>query len=127
MQEAIEGWEGERGALRQTTEETVVPRLVFSRGSPVATEKMMIGTANQVDWFDRVATALEGAAGKQPEQTRTETRAVIAILEDKQAEVMAQDQAGYFIREWQELRHQVRHMITRDSRYQIIRANRVAR
>jgi hypothetical protein len=80
MQEAIEAWEGEGGALRQTTEEAVVPRLVFSRGSPVATEKMMIGTANQVDWFDRVATALEGATGKQPEQKRTETSAVIAIL-----------------------------------------------
>lgn len=138
MQEAIEAWEGEGGGLTQTAEETVVPRLLFSRGSPVAAEKMMIGTANQVDWaerikkqvgaeFDRVAKALEEAAGKQAELKRKETRAVIAILEDRRAEVMAQDQAGYFIRDWQELRDQVRQMITRDSRYQAIRANRAAR
>lgn len=138
MQEAIEAWEGEGGGLRQTAEETVVPRLVLSRGSPVAAEKMMKGTANQVDWaerikkqvgaeFDRVAKALASAAGKQAEQKRKETRAVIAILEDKWTEVIAQDEAGYFIREWQELRDQVRQMITQDSRYQAIRANRAAR
>ena len=138
MQEAIEAWEGEGGGLRQTAEETVVPRLVFSRGGPVAAEKMMKGTANQVDWaerikkqvgaeFDRVAKALVSAAGKQAEQKRKETGAVIAILEDKRAEVMAQDEAGYFIREWQELRDQVRQMITQDSGYRAIRANRAAR
>jgi hypothetical protein len=138
MQEAIETWEGEGGGLRQTAEEMVAPRFVFARGSPVAAEKKMIGTANQADWaerikkqvsaeFDRVAKALESAASKQAEQKRMETEAVLAILEDKRAEVMAQDQAGYFIREWQELRDQVRQMITQDSRYQAIRANRVAR
>jgi hypothetical protein len=98
----------------------------------------MIGTPNQVDWaerikrqvsaeFDRVAKALESAAGKQADQKRMETLSVIAILEEKWAEVMAKDHAGYFIREWQELRDQVRQMITQDSRYQAIRANRVAR
>lgn len=136
MQEAIEAWEGEGGGLRQTAEERVAPRFVFAR--PVAAEKQMIGTANQVEWaerikrqvsaeFERVAKALESAASKQAEQKRTETRSVIAILEDKRAEVMAQDQAGYFIHEWQELRDQVRQMITQDSRYQAIRANRAAR
>jgi hypothetical protein len=101
-------------------------------------EKKMIGTANQVEWaerikkqvsaeFDRVAKALESAAGKQLEQKRMETKAVIAILEDKRAEVMAQDRAGYFIHEWQELRDQVQQMITKDSRYQAIRANRAPR
>ncbi len=64
---------------------------------------------------------------RQAEPKRGETLTAIAILEDKRAEVMAQDQAGYFIREWQELRDQVRQMITQDSRYQAIRANRVAR
>ena len=98
----------------------------------------MIGTANQVDWaerirvqvseeFDRVAKALESAMSRQSELKRGETLTAIAILEDKRAEVMAQDQAGYFIREWQELRDQVRQMITQDSRYQAIRVNRAAR
>jgi hypothetical protein len=77
--------------------------------------------------FDRVAKALESAMSRQTEAKRAETLSVIAILEDKRAEVMAHDQAGYFIREWQELRDQVRRMITQDSRYQAIRANRGAR
>ena len=138
MQEAIEAWEGEGGGLRQTAEERVAPRFVIARGSPVAAEKKMIGTANQVDWaerikrqvsaeFDRVSKALESVANKQAGQKRMETLSVIAILEEKWTEVMSKDQAGYFIREWQELRDQVRQMITQDSRYQAIRANRAVR
>lgn len=138
MQEAIEAWEGEGGALRQCSDERVTPRFAFGRGGPVAAEKKMIGTASQMDWaerirrqvsaeFDRVAKALKSAMSRQAEPKRGETLTAIAILEDKRAEVMAQDQAGYFIREWQELRDQVRQMITQDSRYQAIRANRVAR
>ena len=53
-----------------------------------------------------------------------DTLAVIAILEDKRAEVMANDEAGYFIRDWQELRDQVRQMIAQDRRYKIIKANK---
>ena len=138
MQEAIEMWEGEGGGLRQTAEERVAPRFVIARDSLVAAEKKMIGTANQVDWaerikrqvsaeFDRVAKALESAMSRQAEPKREKTLTAIAILEEKRAEVMAQDEAGYFIREWQELRDQVRQMITQDSRYQAIRANRTAR
>ena len=33
---------------------------------------------------------------------------IIEILEDKSAEVMANEQAGYFIHDWQELRDRVR-------------------
>jgi hypothetical protein len=77
--------------------------------------------------FDRVAKALESAMSRQSELKREETLATIAILEDKRAEVLAQDHAGYFIREWQELRDQVRQLIIQDSRYQTIRANRAAR
>jgi len=98
----------------------------------------MIGTANQVDWaerirgqvseeFDRVAKALESAMSRQSERKRGETLTTIAILEDKRGEVMAQDQAGYFIREWNEMRDQVRQLITQDSRYQAIRAKAAAR
>ena len=138
MQEAVEVWEGEGGGLRQSSDERVAPRFAFARGGLVAAEKKIIGTANQVDWaerikrqvsaeFDRVSKALESAANKQAGQKRMETLSVIAILEEKWAEVMSKDHAGYFIREWQELRDQVRQMITQDSRYQTIRANRTAR
>lgn len=95
----------------------------------------MIGTAIQADWAerikrqaraesDRVASALKSAAGNQADQNPMETLSVIAILEEK---VMANAHAGYRIGAWRELRDQVRQMITQDSRYQIIRANRVAR
>ena len=138
MQQAIEAWEGEGGGLRQSSDDRLAPRFAFARGGPVVAEKKMIGTANQVDWaarirgqvseeFDRVAKALESAMSRQSELKREETLATIAILEDKRAEVLAQDHAGYFIREWQELRDQVRELITQDSRYQTIRANRAAR
>ena len=93
----------------------------------------MTGTSNQIDWaeqikarvaaeFDRVAAALEAVAVNQGEQGRMSARAAIEILEDKRAEVMARDEAGYFIVEWQELRDQVRRLIAQDSRYQAIQA-----
>jgi hypothetical protein len=91
----------------------------------------MTGTANQIDWatkiraqvaaeFDRVAKALESAPGAQ-----MDTQAVIEILESKRKEVLANDRAGYFIQEWQELRDQVRQLIVQDPRYQAIKAGRV--
>jgi len=49
---------------------------------------------------------------------------MIAILNEKRAGVMARDEAGYFIQEWQELRDQVRQMIAKDSRYQEIKAQK---
>jgi hypothetical protein len=95
----------------------------------------MTGTANQIEWaqqikaqvgaeFDRVANALDSAAGKQTGQKRSDTQAVFAILKDKRAGVMARDEAGYFIQEWQELRDQVRQMIAKDFRYQAIKAKK---
>lgn len=77
--------------------------------------------------FDRVAKALESAASKQAEPDRRNTQDIIAILEEKRSEVMAIDQAGYFIRDWQELRDQVRQMVLQDSRYQRIKAQSAAR
>jgi hypothetical protein len=93
----------------------------------------MTGTMNQVEWaeqikvrvsaeFDRVARVLASVATKQTENDRTDTLAVIAILEDKRAEVMANDRAGYFIHEWQDLDGRVRQMLAKDSRYQVIKA-----
>ena len=114
-EDAMEVWEDEGGAV-------------------LPAERPLVGTVNQVAWaeqiranvsaeFDRVAKALESREPGQTEQHQSETRAVIAILEDKRAEVMAQDQAGYFIHDWQELRDQVRRMIIEDPRYLAIKAS----
>ena len=95
------------------------------------------GTPSQIEWaeqirpraiaeFDRVESALLAVWGKQPEQDRSGALALIAILEEKRAEVMANCQAGYFIREWQELTDQVRRMIGQDSRYAAIKAGNAA-
>lgn len=97
----------------------------------------MTGTESQRQWanqikprvaqeFDRVACALHEVARKQSEQDRVETNAVIAILEEKRAEVLANDRAGYFIREWQELNGRVRETIALDPRYLAIKARREA-
>ena len=123
IEEALESWEDEGGAARSI---------------PVDAKHEMTGTINQVDWaeqiktqvnaeFDRVAKALELASSKRAGQDRAEIQVMIAILEDKRAEVMANDRAGYFIRDWQELRGQVRELIADDSRYRTIKARRAAR
>src|SRR5580658_7182845 len=102
-----------------------------------STGSKMTGTPSQIEWaeqikprvnaeFDRVAKAFAAVACNQGGQARTDTEAVIAILEEKRAEVMARDQAGYFLRDWQELSDQVRRMIGQDSRYQAIKARRAA-
>jgi hypothetical protein len=104
-------------------------------GSP---QRAMTGTVNQIAWaeqikakvdaeFDRVRRALESAASKQSSEDRTDTDAIITILEDKRAEVMGNEQAGYFIHDWQELRDQVRRMIVGDARYKAIKADQVPR
>ena len=93
----------------------------------------MTGTPSQIEWaeqiklrvtaeFDRVASAFEAAASKQSEENRLRTRAIIGILEQKRIQVMENNQAGYFIREWQELRDQVRQLIALDPGYKAIRA-----
>src|SRR3990172_1222151 len=123
MEEALEAWEDEGGAAHSI---------------PVAAKHEMTGTINQVDWaeqiktqvnaeFDRVARALELAASKRAGQDRADIRLMIAILEDKRAEVLANDRAGYFIHDWQELRGQVRELIAADPRYHTIKASRAAR
>jgi hypothetical protein len=97
----------------------------------------MTGTQSQIEWaeqikprvgaeFDRVAKALSDVASHQQPQARSDTNAVIALVREKRAEVMANDQAGYFIRDWQELTDQVRQLIRRDPRYQAIRAGKLS-
>ena len=63
------------------------------------------------DEFDRVAKSFRSIAHRQDARKRSDTEAILAILEDKRAEVMSGDQAGYFIRDWQEISDQVRQMI----------------
>jgi hypothetical protein len=98
----------------------------------------MLGTVNQIEWaeriklqvndeFDRVAEAFRSIAGKQSGAQRSETESVIAILEEKRAEVMARREAGYFIHDWQEIGDQVRQLIFRDPRYQAIQPRRLDR
>jgi hypothetical protein len=116
----LETWEEEGGAARP---------------SPGVSPASMTGTASQLEWarrikrqvndeFDRVAALLRSVARKQSEAKRAETEALIGILEDKRAEVMSRQQAGYFIHDWQEIGDQVRQMIFRDARYQAIKSNR---
>ena len=95
------------------------------------------GTESQVEWserirlrvnneFDRVAAAFQTVADNQDDRERADTEAIIAILEDKRAEVMRSDRAGYFIHDWQEIGDQVRQMIFADARYQAIKSHRPA-
>ena len=98
----------------------------------------MTGTVNQIEWalrikeqvsaeFDRVAKALKSVADKQTDHDREDTLAIIAILEEKRAQVMSNTRAGYFIHDWQELSDQVRQMIVRDPRYLVIKTEKAAR
>jgi len=70
---------------------------------------------------------LESVATKQSPNDGRDLQAIIRILEDKRAEVMGNEQAGYFIQDWQELRDQVRQLIIGDPRYKAIKANRAVR
>ena len=72
--------------------------------------------------FDRVAASFRAIAAKQGDTKRAEIAAVIAILEDKRAEVMGRQQAAYFIHDWRTIGGQVRQMIFRDARYQAIKS-----
>jgi hypothetical protein len=114
----IETWEDEGGAARHPDPTVTSPR----------------GTENQVEWalrirrrvneeFDRVAAAFRVVADRQSGGRRTETETIIAILEEKRSEVMSREEAGYFIRVWQEIGDQVRQLIFQDARYQAIKTN----
>jgi len=98
----------------------------------------LTGTENQIQWasqirprvaleFDRVARALQARALGQTEPDRQETCDLIAVVEEKRDEVLANDRAGYFIRDWQELNGRVREIIASDPRYRAIKAGREAR
>jgi hypothetical protein len=128
---AGDAWEGEGGSAPEQPGASAAPM----SGSA---NQVMSGTASQVEWaerikrqvdaeFDRVAASFRSIAYKQPDDKRADTVDVIAILEEKRAEVMSRTDAGYFIHDWQEIGDQVRLMIFHDPRYQMIKSNRAAR
>jgi len=111
--------------------------LRFRRFAPLAFGPLQVvkeiaetsGTSSQVEWatlikrrvaveFDRVAAAFREVAGNQDVCRRARTESILMILDEIRATVMANDQAGYFIRDWQEINDQVRQMIFHDARYQ---------
>jgi len=99
--------------------------------------KPLVGTSSQIDWavairtrvndeFDRVAKSFRSIAQRQDARKRSDTEAILAILEDKRTEVLSRTRAGYFIHDWQEISDQVRQMIGQDSRYQLMKAQKSA-
>ena len=122
MESTIDAWEDEGGAGTCT----------------LPARPHLIGTQSQVDWaeqikirvdaeFDRVEKAFASVASRQTGQDRADSAAVVSILADIRAEVMAKDQAGYFIHDWQNLNDQVRQMIARDPRYKAIQTGKELR
>ncbi len=122
----LEVWQDKRG----TAEQAVASSLM--RDADVSPSEMS-GSEAQVEWalrirrrvgqeFDRVEAAFRSVAQKQSGTRRADTEAVISILNEKRETVMASRQAGYFIRDWQEIGDQVRLMIRQDPRYQAIKA-----
>jgi hypothetical protein len=114
---SLEDWEDEGGAIPAPPSSPPVP---------------LRGTEAQVEWaerirlqvdaeFDRVASAFRVVSRRQGAAKRARTEAIIAILEEKRAEVMVHDQAGYFIHDWQEISDQVRRSIYDDPRFLAIR------
>ncbi len=127
----LEAWEGEGGSAPE-------PIGVSAASMSGSASQVMSGTASQVEWaegikrrvnaeFDRVAASFRSIACQQTDDKRADTDGVIAILEEKRAEVMSRKDAGYFIHDWQEISDQVRLMIFNDPRYQAIKSNREAR
>ena len=89
---------------------------------------VLTGTSNQIELaeqiranvgaeFDRVIQALRAAGSRQSDSERAATHAVLAILREKRAAVMAHEKAGYFIQEWQNLDGRVRQMLSMDVEY----------
>ena len=121
MSKELDSWEGEGGAALTQL--------------PPPPGRIMTGTVAQIEWaqrikaqvnseFARVAASFQSVAAKQSESKRTATAAIIGILEKHRAAVMSREDAGYFIREWQEIDGQVRQLLAHDPQYQEIKAAR---
>jgi hypothetical protein len=119
---SLSRWENEGGSLPS------IPGSAFQ-------QRPLSGSAAQIEWgesirarvndeFDRVARTLRSVAHRQVAEKRSKTEAIIDILEDKRAEVLTRQQAGYFIHDWQEISDQVRQMIGADPRYAAIQTRK---
>jgi hypothetical protein len=128
-------WESEGGA---TTCLDVFANLTTPGFGSNTAVKTLVGTPNQIEWaeqikdrvqkeFDRVGMILKSVAAKQVGWDQTDTLKLVAILEEKRRDVMANDRAGYFIHDWQELSDQVREMVVQDPRFGKIMARQAAR
>lgn len=129
-------WESEGGATIRLDAFAYLAAPGF--GPSIAAKTILVGTPNQIEWaeqikgrvhkeFDRVGMILKEVAEKQAGGDQTDTLNLVAILEEKRQDVMANDRAGYFIHDWQELRYQVREIIVKDPRYGKIMARQAAR
>jgi hypothetical protein len=118
MEDAISAWEGEGGSSSR------VPA------------GHMNGTLTQIAWaiqiksqleaeFDRVREVLEHAAARGAPENVTDIQAIIRILEEKRAEVMENEQAGYFIHDWQDPKDSVSRLVIGDPRYEEIKARQM--
>src|SRR5437667_3846108 len=120
MEDPIATWEGEGGSAARMAEHGMIGTL-----NQIA---RAVQVKSQVEAeFDRVRKVLEYPATKQPPENVTDIQAIIRILEDKRAEVMENEEAGYFIHDWQELGNRVSRMIVGDPRYEAITASQRAR
>jgi hypothetical protein len=106
------------------------------RASPGLPAPLLIGSEAQVEWaeriragvrteFERVEKSFQSVADRQGGASRLRTEAILAILRDKRDAAMNRSEAGYFIREWQDISDQVRQAIGNDPRFQALRATRV--
>ena len=75
--------------------------------------------------FDRVREVLEHAAVGGSAENVADIQAIIRILGDKRAEVMENEQAGYFIHDWQDPKDLVSRLVIRDPRYEEIKARQM--
>lgn len=98
----------------------------------------MTGTTNQIELaeqirrdveadFDRVAAAFVAVAARQKPDARADTTEILAILERTRSRVLANQGAGYFIRDWGQRGSQIRDMLLRDPEYVAVRARRQGR
>ena len=97
---------------------------------------LLTGTEAQVEWaerirggvmeeFQRVEKSFRSVADRQDADGRMRTEAILAILRDKRNDAISRSDAGYFIREWQDISDQVRQAIGKDPRFQALNAKRV--
>lgn len=74
--------------------------------------------------FDRVAQSFHAAAQHQSGRERQDTAALLEILEEHRAAVLANTDLGYFLDNWSNPHEQVRRLLATDPRVVALRAAR---